>query len=140
MIIGGGPAGLTAAYELSQTGFVPLVLEQDQIVGGIARTVEHAGYRFDIGGHRFFTKVQSIDDWWKKVLDDDMLVCSRLSRIHYNNKFFDYPLKPLNAIVGLGPIETLRVATSYVAAQIFPYPTGGNFRAMGLQSVRTPSL
>jgi len=68
-----------------------VVLEQDQIVGGIARTVEHAGYRFDIGGHRFFTKVPSIDDWWKQVLDDDMLVRSRLSRIYYNNKFFDYP-------------------------------------------------
>ena len=127
MIIGAGPAGLTAAYELSQTGFVPLVLEQDQIVGGIARTVEYEGYRFDIGGHRFFTKVQSIDDWWKNVLNDDMLVCSRLSRIHYNNKFFDYPLKPLNALVGLGPIETLRVATSYVAAQIFPYATEATF-------------
>ena len=56
-----------------------------------------------------------------------MLVCSRLSRIHYNNKFFDYPLKPLNALVGLGPIETLRVATSYVAAQIFPHATEADF-------------
>ena len=127
VIIGAGPAGLTAAYELSQTGFVPLVLEQDQIVGGIARTVEHAGYRFDIGGHRFFTKVQSIDDWWKQILDDDMLVCSRLSRIHYNNKFFDYPLKPLNAIAGLGPVEALRIAASYVVAQIFPHPVEATF-------------
>ena len=127
VIIGAGPAGLTAAYELSQTGFVPLVLEQDQIVGGIARTVEHAGYRFDIGGHRFFTKIQSIDDWWKQILDDDMLVCSRLSRIHYNNKFFDYPLKPLNAIAGLGPVEALRIAASYVVAQIFPHPVESTF-------------
>jgi protoporphyrinogen oxidase len=127
VIIGAGPAGLTAAYELTQTGFVPVVFEQDQIVGGIARTVEYDGYRFDIGGHRFFTKVESIDDWWKNVLEDDMLVCSRLSRIHYNNKFFDYPLKPLNALVGLGPIETLRIATSYVAAQIFPYATEATF-------------
>ena len=127
VIIGAGPAGLTAAYELSQTGFVPLVLEQDQIVGGIARTVEHAGYRFDIGGHRFFTKIQSIDDWWKQILDDDMLVCSRLSRIHYNNKFFDYPLKPLNAIAGLGPVEAVRIAASYVVAQIFPHPVEATF-------------
>jgi protoporphyrinogen oxidase len=120
VIIGGGPAGLTAAYELSQTGIEPLVLEQDQIVGGIARTVEYAGYRFDIGGHRFFTKVKSIDDWWKEILSNDMLVRGRLSRIHYNNKFFDYPLKPLNAIAGLGPLEALRIGASYVWAQIFP--------------------
>jgi protoporphyrinogen oxidase len=127
VIIGAGPAGLTAAYELSHTDLVPVVLEQDQIVGGIARTVEYDGYRFDIGGHRFFTKVESIDDWWRKVLDDDMLVCSRLSRIHYNNKFFDYPLKPFNAMIGLGPIETLRVAMSYIVAQIFPYATEATF-------------
>jgi protoporphyrinogen oxidase len=127
VIIGAGPAGLTVAYELSQSGLAPVVLEQDQIVGGIARTVEHAGYRFDIGGHRFFTKVQSIDDLWKQILEDDMLVCSRLSRIHYNNKFFDYPLKPLNAIAGLGPVEALRIGASYVGAQIFPYTTEATF-------------
>jgi protoporphyrinogen oxidase len=123
VIIGGGPAGLTAAYELSQTGIAPLVLEQDDIVGGIARTVEHAGYRFDIGGHRFFTKVRSIDDWWKKILGNDMLVRSRLSRIHYKQTFFDYPLKPLNAMIGLGPLESLRIAASYAKAQVFPYPS-----------------
>lgn len=127
VIIGAGPAGLTAAYELSQAGLVPVVLEQDEIVGGIARTVEYAGYRFDIGGHRFFTKVQSIDDWWKQILDADMLVCSRLSRIHYNSKFFDYPLKPLNAIAGLGPVEAVRIAASYAWAQVFPFPTEANF-------------
>jgi protoporphyrinogen oxidase len=127
IIIGAGPAGLTVAYELSQAGFVPVVLEQDQIVGGIARTVEYAGYRFDIGGHRFFTKVQTVDEWWKKILNDDMLVCSRLSRIYYNKKFFDYPLKPLNAIAGLGPVETFRIAASYMVAQLFPYPVEATF-------------
>ena len=126
IIIGAGPAGLTAAYELSNANVAPLVFEQDTIVGGIARTVQYAGYRFDIGGHRFFTKVQSINDWWQRMLDDDLLVRSRQSRIYYNGKFFDYPLKPLNAIIGLGPFETFRVALSYLNAQFFPYPVEDN--------------
>ena len=126
IIIGAGPAGFTAAYELSQANMSPLVFEQDTVVGGIARTVEYAGYRFDIGGHRFFTKVQSIDDWWKKMLDDDLLVRSRQSRIYYNGKFFDYPLKPVNAIIGLGPLETFRVGLSYVVSQLFPHPVEEN--------------
>ena len=127
IIIGGGPAGLTAAYELSQTDMVPIVFEQDKIVGGIARTVEYAGYRFDIGGHRFFTKIQSIDNWWKTILGDDLLVCSRQSRIYYNGKFFDYPLKPLNALMGLGPVEAFRIGLSYIGAQIFPYSVEDSF-------------
>src|SRR5262245_21323321 len=126
IIIGAGPAGLTAAYELSQAKVVPLVFEQDTVVGGIARTVEYAGYRFDIGGHRFFTKVQPIDDWWKRMLDDELLVRSRQSRIYYNGKFFDYPLKPLNAIVGLGPVEAVRIGLSYLSAQLFPHPVENN--------------
>jgi protoporphyrinogen oxidase len=126
VIIGAGPAGLTAAYELSQAKMAPLVFEQDTVVGGIARTVEHAGYRFDIGGHRFFTKVQSIDDWWRRVLGSDLLVRARQSRIYYDGKFYDYPLKPLNAIIGLGPVETFRIGLSYLSAQLFPYPVENN--------------
>ena len=126
IIIGAGPAGLTAAYELSQANVVPLVFEQDTVVGGIARTVEYSGYRFDIGGHRFFTKVQPIDDWWKRMLDDELLVRSRQSRIYYNGKFFDYPLKPFNAIIGLGPLEAFRIGLSYLSAQLFPHPVEDN--------------
>src|SRR5262245_33288674 len=102
IIIGAGPAGLTAAHELAENGQIPLLFEQDTMVGGLARTVEYSGYRFDIGGHRFFTKARLIDEWWKRMLKDDFLDCSRLSRIYYNNIFFDYPLKPLNAMRGLG--------------------------------------
>jgi protoporphyrinogen oxidase len=89
--------------------------------------VEYGGYRFDIGGHRFFTKVPLINEWWSKILDDDFLVCSRLSRIFYKGKFFDYPLKPLNAITGLGPVEAVRIASSYIAAQISPHPEEKTF-------------
>ena len=120
VIIGAGPAGLTAAYELSEMGGTPVVLEQDGVVGGIARTVERRGYRFDIGGHRFFTKVPIINEWWEKILSDDLLVRSRLSRIYYNGAFFDYPLRPINALRGLGPMETLRIVASYVRARLFP--------------------
>jgi protoporphyrinogen oxidase len=127
VIIGAGPAGLTAAYELSMMRSAPVVLEQDEVVGGIARTVEYQGYRFDIGGHRFFTKVRVINEWWDNILKEDFQVRSRLSRIYYKGRFFDYPLRPMNALRGLGPIETLRIVASYVSARIFPIPDEKTF-------------
>jgi len=120
VVIGAGPAGLTAAYELLLRGGNPIVLERDNVVGGLARTVKYRDYRFDIGGHRFFSKVGLINTWWQEILGDDFLLRSRLSRIHYNGAFFDYPLRPINAFRGLGPAETLRVVMSYVRARIFP--------------------
>src|SRR5262244_4340962 len=105
LIIGAGPAGLTAAYELTKCGVRSTVLEADQQVGGLSRTVNYRGYRFDIGGHRFFTKVPLINDLWHEILGEDFMLRSRLSRIHYRGRFFDYPLKATNAIAGLGPVE-----------------------------------
>ncbi len=93
--------------------------EQDELVGGISRTCEYKGYRFDIGGHRFFTKVERVQDLWREMLDTEFLVRPRLSRIYYNGKFFHYPLKPMNALVGLGPIEAVRIGISYLWAQAF---------------------
>ena len=90
VIIGAGPAGLTAAYELSKEGIPSVVLEKDSVVGGLARTVNYRGYHFDIGGHRFFTKVRVVQDMWQEVLGDDFLERKRLSRIYYNNRFFYY--------------------------------------------------
>jgi protoporphyrinogen oxidase len=127
VIIGAGPAGLTAAYELALMGVASVVLEQDGVVGGIARTVEHHGYRFDIGGHRFFTRSPLIAAWWEQILKEDFQTCSRLSRIYYNGKFFDYPLRPLNALRGLGPVETLRIVASYAKARLLPYPKEHTF-------------
>jgi protoporphyrinogen oxidase len=120
VIIGAGPAGLTAAYDLAQQGVASIVLEQDEIVGGISRTVEYKGYRFDIGGHRFFTKVSRVHQWWMDIMAEDFILRPRMSRIYYDDKFFDYPLKPMNALLGLGPIEAVRIGTSYVLAQLFP--------------------
>ncbi len=121
VIIGAGPAGLTAAYQLGKRGITSTVLEADDVVGGISRTVERDGWRFDIGGHRFFTKVRAVEDLWHEILpDEDFLLRPRMSRIYYNGKFFDYPLKASNALKGLGPIEAARCVLSYLWARIRP--------------------
>ena len=127
IIIGAGPAGLTAANELLALGRSAEVYEKDAVVGGISRTAEYRGYRFDIGGHRFFTKGPAVQKLWEEVLGEDFLERPRLSRIYYNDRFFDYPLKPLNALRGLGPIEAGRVGLSYLWAQWAPHPTENNF-------------
>lgn len=121
VIIGAGPAGLTAAYQLCKEGVESVVLEKDDVVGGISRTVNYKGYLFDIGGHRFFTKVKAVDDMWREVLGEKkFLRRSRLSRIYYNKKFFYYPLKATNALLGLGIWNSFMMVGSYAKAQLFP--------------------
>ena len=121
VIIGAGPAGLTAAYELGRRGHTATVLEADSVVGGISRTVERDGWRFDIGGHRFFTKVDAVEKFWHEVLpQEDFLLRPRMSRIYYNGKFFDYPLKPFNALRGLGIWQAILSVLSYAWARVRP--------------------
>ncbi|GAC1474647.1 MAG: NAD(P)/FAD-dependent oxidoreductase [Isosphaeraceae bacterium] len=121
IIAGGGPAGLTAAYELSRHGRPCVVLEADPLmVGGISRTDVYKGYRFDIGGHRFFSKSDEVNALWQEVLGDQLITRSRLSRIYYNRRFFDYPLRPLNALFGLGPIRSALILASYLKARTRP--------------------
>jgi protoporphyrinogen oxidase len=120
VIIGAGPAGLTAAFELSKAGVQTVVLEKDNVVGGISRTVQHKGYHFDIGGHRFFTKVKPVEDMWHEVLQQDFLRRQRLSRIYYDKKFFFYPLRPANALLNLGVVNAILILLSYFKAQIWP--------------------
>jgi protoporphyrinogen oxidase len=121
VIIGAGPAGLTAAYEMGKKGAVATILESDTVVGGISRTVERDGWRFDIGGHRFFTKVAPVEALWHEILpDEDFLLRPRKSRIFYNGKYFDYPLKAMNALRNLGLIEAFLCVCSYIAARIRP--------------------
>lgn len=127
VIIGGGPAGLTAAYELTKQQQKSIVLEKNDKVGGIARTENYRGYYFDMGGHRFFTKSAKVQQFWQEVLGDDFLRRPRLSRIFYKNKYFHYPLKPLNALVGLGPVEGLRIIASYLRWHLFPYKEEDTF-------------
>jgi protoporphyrinogen oxidase len=121
VIVGAGPAGLTAAAELTDSGRRVTLLERDaHYVGGIARTVHYRGYRFDIGGHRFFSKSREITDWWRKRLPDDFISVNRMSRIYYRGKFFDYPLKAANALFGLGIFTSAACVMSYLKAQLFP--------------------
>ena len=120
LMIGAGPAGLTAAYELSKNGVPSLVLEQDNTVGGIARTVEHHGYRFDLGGHRFFSKMSVVNQIWREILPEDFLTRPRLSRIYYDGHFFNYPIQPANALAGLGAKAAVGVLASYALAKLNP--------------------
>ena len=121
VIIGAGPAGLTAAYMLGKRDVTATVLEADGIVGGISRTEERDGWRFDIGGHRFFTKVKAVEDVWFEILGpDDFLRRPRLSRIYYRGKFYDYPIVPMNALRNLGFVEAVRCGLSYVWVRIRP--------------------
>jgi len=119
VIVGAGPAGLTAAYELGKRGVACTVLEADDVVGGISRTVERDGWRFDIGGHRFFTKVPEVEAFWHEILDDeDFMLRPRMSRIYYEGKYYDYPLKASNALRNLGIWEAFLCVMSYVWARI----------------------
>jgi protoporphyrinogen oxidase len=121
VVIGAGPAGLTAALKLVQRGQHPVVLEADDVVGGISRTVERDGWRFDIGGHRFFTKVPEVEAMWRDLLrGDDLMVRPRRSRIFYDGKFFDYPLKAWNALGNLGILEACKCVASYGWARVRP--------------------
>lgn len=122
-IIGGGPAGLTAGYELLKHSdrHRPLVLEKSDMVGGIARTASYKGYRFDIGGHRFFTKVSAVEALWREVLPEEFLRRPRLSRIYYGGKYFAYPLKAFNALSNMGLYESMRIMLSYAKWRVRPH-------------------
>lgn len=143
IIIGAGPAGLTAAYELlHRTDIKPIIYEMTNYVGGISRTVNYKGNRIDIGGHRFFSKSNRIMKWWQNILplegrvpkgasgidsitpektDKIMLIRKRLSRILYRRKFFNYPiLLNLSTISNLGFIKSLKIGLSYIKSRISP--------------------
>jgi protoporphyrinogen oxidase len=123
IIIGAGPAGLTSALLLIKANYRVIVYESDPLyVGGLSRTVKQNGFRFDIGGHRFFTKEKSVRDFWEKILGDDLRKTKRISRILYKKKFLSYPLEMTNLLLKLNPIETLSMAFSFLKAKIFKSP------------------
>lgn len=126
VVIGAGPGGLTAAYLLAKQGVAVTVLEGDDVVGGISRTVRYNGYRFDIGGHRFFTKIRPVEELWHEILGEEFISVPRLSRIHYNGRFFDYPLKAFNALSGLGVWNAILIVASYIRAHLKPSPMEDN--------------
>ncbi|WP_373539041.1 NAD(P)/FAD-dependent oxidoreductase [Chamaesiphon sp.] len=117
-IVGAGPAGLTAGYELVKRGIETIVLEQAPLVGGISRTEMYKGYRFDIGGHRFFTKVPQVDRFWHEILDTEFIQVPRLSRIYYQGKFYNYPLSVSNTLANVGIANSLLMVMSYFQAKL----------------------
>ncbi|ANU06864.1 NAD(P)/FAD-dependent oxidoreductase [Paraurantiacibacter namhicola] len=120
-IIGAGPAGLTAGYLLAKAGKSVVIIEQDETyVGGISRTVEHEGYRFDIGGHRFFSKSAAVVDLWNEILPDDFIERPRMSRIYYEGKFYSYPLRAFEALRNLGLLRSAHCMASYAWFKLFP--------------------
>jgi protoporphyrinogen oxidase len=127
VVIGAGPAGLTVAYELTRRQRPSVVLEKADHVGGLARTARYRGFAFDMGGHRFFTKAPEVQNLWHEILGEDLLLRPRLSRIYYRRTFFHYPLKALNALSGLGLLESIRIVASYVRWQLFPYRSEDTF-------------
>jgi protoporphyrinogen oxidase len=120
LVLGAGPAGLTAAYELAKVGWPVVVVEAEGQVGGLAKTVERDGYRFDLGGHRFFTKAEEVEALWHEVLDEEFLERPRMSRIYWQGRFLDYPLRGPDVIRKLGPVELTRSLASYLRAAVRP--------------------
>jgi len=118
VVVGGGPAGLTAAFEAARSGIRPLVLEAGERVGGIARTEVHRGYRFDIGGHRFYTQVPEVDALWQETLGAEFRRTQRLSRIFYNQQFYQYPLDVWETLRNLGPVQSSAAILSFTHARI----------------------
>ena len=127
IVVGGGPAGLTAAVAAVRRGLRPLVLEADHCVGGISRTETYKGYGFDMGGHRFFSKSKEVTKLWHDLLGDDFLTRPRLSRIFYDGSFYSYPLKPLDALRNLGFYEASFLMASYFRWKAFPHKKEENF-------------
>jgi protoporphyrinogen oxidase len=128
VVIGAGPAGLTAAYQLVQRGDPVVVVEADDVVGGISRTVERDGWRFDIGGHRFFTKVKPVEDLWHEILPpEDFLLRPRMSRIFYEGKYYDYPLRAGNALHNLGLWESFLCGIYYLRSRVRPPRDQSNY-------------
>lgn len=127
VIMGAGPAGLSCGYSLAKSGLNTVLFEADNQVGGISKTLQYKGYYFDLGGHRFFTKFEDVNKLWSEVLGDKFRKTPRLSRIYYNNRFFDYPLTPMNALLGVGLLDTAAILFSYIGSKLAPYPVEETF-------------
>src|SRR5438477_2401771 len=127
-VIGAGPAGLTAAYCLTKENPSVIVIEKDPVyVGGISRTVEYRDFKFDIGGHRFFSKSKEVVDLWQEILPDDFIARPRLSRIYYGGKYYSYPLSAFEALANLGLFTSAACMLSFAYAKAHPIKDAANF-------------
>ncbi len=127
IIVGAGPAGLSAGYLLEKNNTDCILFESEHQVGGISKTIQYKGYFFDLGGHRFFTKFDEVNKLWEEILDKDFRNTPRLSRIFYKNRFFNYPLTPVNALFGVGIIDTFIILGSYIKSKVLPCKSEENF-------------
>jgi protoporphyrinogen oxidase len=127
VVLGAGPAGLACAWELSRHKISTTVVDQNPQAGGLLRAIALDGYHFDIGGHRFLSKSEEVNQLWKEILGPELLHVKRRSRILYRGKYFEYPLQVRNALGNLGPLETLRCIASYLSSKFFPQQAEGHF-------------
>ena len=119
-VLGAGPAGMAAAYSLAGRGVPVTVLEKEDQVGGLARTIRHQGFRFDLGSHRFFTKHERVRTFVEELLGDELITVSRSSKIIFQGRYFDYPPTFWNAFSGLGPFTSARIFGAYLKQRILP--------------------
>src|SRR3982075_2317449 len=127
-VIGAGPAGLTTAYCLAKENPSVIVIEKDPVyLGGISRTVEYKDFKFDIGGHRFFSKSKEVVDLWREILPDDFVARPRLSRIYYGGKYYSYPLSAFEALANLGLFTSAACMLSFASAKARPIKNATNF-------------
>jgi protoporphyrinogen oxidase len=117
IVMGAGPAGLCSAYVLSKAGVPTTVLEKAPFVGGLARTIrrqtDYGEFRFDIGGHRWFTKNDELNEIFREVVGEELLWVNRVSRIYFDGKYVDYPLKISNALKAIGPVVAAKAMAVY---------------------------
>ncbi len=118
IILGGGLTGLAAGYALTKAGACTEIYEQDSAVGGLSRTISSNGFRFDLGGHRFFTKEPEIDAFVRKLMGAELISVPRNSTIYLRNSYFDYPLRPLNALFGMGIPTTVKIVEDYITEKL----------------------
>ena len=120
IIVGAGPAGLAAGLRLLQLGIRPLIVEKSNQVGGLSRTEHFGEYRFDLGGHRFFTTFPEVSRLWHELLGPRLITVQRKSRVYYQGRFYDYPLKISNTLYNLGPWQSVMILAGYLHARLFP--------------------
>ena len=118
VVLGGGPAGLATAHELTAGGTRVTVLEREGHVGGLARTIHHKGYKFDLGGHRWFTKNEDLNDWFRRLMDGHLVMVDRISRIYHEGKYYNYPISIGDLVKNVSPLTIAQIGASFAWASL----------------------